>query len=103
MPHLIFNGVKKEDVQTVSKNTQFKLAEICNTTPTNFIFDYIESTWYLGGDEMSKYPLIEIKMFDRGREVEKNMYRVISGELEKLGYEDIELYIIHLQKESYFY
>lgn len=103
MPHLIFSGVKKEDVKKLSKSIQKELAIICDTTEDNFIFDYLEGDWYLGGEPMKKYPLIEIKMFDRGRDVEEAIFEEVSDKLQELNYTDIEVYFIHLDRKSYYF
>lgn len=103
MPQLFFRGVEHKDIAKASLELPDKLAKICNTTPDNFIFEASNSTFYENGKEINLYPLIEVKMFDRGREVEKEMYNVIDEFLHSRGYKELEVYFIKLQKESYYY
>lgn len=103
MPQINFRGVKSDDVKDFSKVAVDELADICNTSRDNFIFEKINNSFYEDGKEIELYPLIEVKMFDRGRKIEENMYLYIKKYLENKGYKDIEVYFIKLNEESYFY
>lgn len=103
MPHLIFSGVKKDDVKKLSIETLDNMANICDTTTDNFIYEFTDNPYFSNGKEMEKYPLIEVKMFYRGDEVEEKIFSLIKEELEKMEYNDIEVYFIHLKEESYYY
>lgn len=103
MPQINFRGIKSEDIKIISDNLVSDLAEICQTTEDNFIFEEIVSNFYQNGKPYNIYPLIEIKLFNRGREVEKKIYECLKNFLSRIGYKDIEVYFIHLAEQSYFY
>lgn len=103
MPQIIIKGVASEDIKNMSKELVSDLAVICDTTEDNFIFEEVNDSYYSYGEKTKMYPLVEIKMFDRGSDVEKSMYFSIRNYLESKDYEDIEVYFIHLKNSSYFY
>ncbi len=103
MPQISVRGVRTEDIATMSAELSQKLANIFDTTVDNLFFQEEIVRFYSLGECVDLYPLIEIKLFDRGTEVEKSVYETIKNYLENKGYKDIEVYFIHLEERSYFY
>lgn len=102
MPQLIFQGVQPEQVQEWSQTLLSVLADCSNTPPDYFTFCHLDPTYYTQGQQTSTYPLVEIKLFDRGRDVEAKMARIISDAILAHGYEECEVYFLHLQQDDYY-
>ena len=97
MPQIIFKGVEKKDVNKVSEILPKFLSEVTNTPIDYFIIERPETVYYFGG-----YPLIEVIQFDRGKDIEKKIAKIISDEVKKCGYKECEVYFTHIEKENYY-
>lgn len=102
MPQLIFKGVKTEDVRETSKSLASELAAVSNTPIDYFTFECPQTIYYQGGKEFQMYPLIEILQFKRDDEVEKKMAETVAAAVKARGYQECEVYFVHLEKGSYF-
>lgn len=102
MPQLIFKGVKRDDVISLSKNLSNILAEISDTPVDYFTFERPNTEHFSFGEIFEMYPLIEIIQFNRGKNVEEKMAQLIQSEIKKLGYDECEVYFTHIEKEDYY-
>lgn len=102
MPQLLFRGIRDKEVAILSKDLLDKLSEISNTPKDYFIFEHSENKTYYLGEEVGQYPLVEIKQFKRDDIVEKKMSEEISDMIKTFGYNECEVYFIHLDEEKYF-
>lgn len=102
MPQLIFKGVKKEDVKSLSASLLAPLSEIASAPADYFTFECVENSYFKEGNEWSVYPLIEIIQFDRGVEVESKMAETIAQQVKSLGYPTCEIFFTYVFKDRYF-
>lgn len=101
MPQLIFKGVRPEDVRIMSKTLPAILSEISDTPEDYFTFEVPSTTYFSNGEVFDMYPLVEIKQFRRKPEVEAEMAGCVAGAVTDLGYEECEVYFIHIGDEDY--
>lgn len=102
MPQLIFKGVKKEDVQSLSMSLLAPLCEIASAPPHYFTFECVENTFFKEGRCWDVYPLVEIIQFDRGVEVETKMAETVANHVKALGYPTCELFFTYVVRDRYF-
>lgn len=102
MPQLIFKGVKREDIKILSEKLPKILSLMSDTPMDYFTFECSISEYFFGGREVEMYPLIEIKQFDRGAQIEKRMADALKNEIKSLGYEECEVYFTHIERENYY-
>lgn len=102
MPQIITKGVKRQDVLEISKNLLDDLSIISDTPKDYFTLECVENIYFADAKEFTMYPLIEVILFDRGKEVERKMAQKIQEQVKSLGYSECEVYFTHIQKENYY-
>lgn len=102
MPQLIFKGVKREDVLSLSKVLPKSLSKISNTPVDYFTIERPQTEYFSDGNAVEMYPLIEVIQFDRGVETESKMAEEIGEMVKKLGYTECEVYFTHIAKQDYY-
>lgn len=102
MPQLIFKGVKREDVKALSEKLPKILSVMSDTPMDYFTFECPISEYFFGGKEVEMYPLVEVKQFDRGAQIEKRMAVAVQVEVKAMGYGECEVFFTHIEKENYY-
>lgn len=102
MPHLIIRGVSTEQVKSISKPLVQELAELCVCGTENFTLEIVHSTFIFDGDEVPGYPLIEVKWFDRGQEVQDQFARIVSNHVQSLGIPEVEVAFSTFLESAYY-
>lgn len=102
MPQLIFKGVKREEVAKASEDLALLLADVSNTPVDYFTFERPNTEYFSGGKTFEMYPLIEVKLFDRGKDIESKMAEIIQNKIKGFGYDVCEVYFTHIGLEDYY-
>lgn len=102
MPQIIAKGIEKENLRKLSKNTAAKLSEISNTPVEHFTYEFVDSTFIVNGEYFEMYPLIEIKLFDRGDIIHGKFANIITEELNSLGYDQVEIFFTKIEFKDYY-
>ncbi len=102
MPQVIFKGIKKQDVAEISKHLP-KMLEQASEIPADwFTVEYIETLFFSGGDLVSSYPIVQVNWFDRGQDIKDKVAKEITKATASVGYNQIEIFFIPLEKQSYY-
>lgn len=102
MPQLIFKGVKREEVKKLSLTLPDLLSQITSTPRDYFTFERPSTEYFFDGESYKIYPLVEVVQFSRGTEIESKMAEIIQSEIKKIGYNECEVYFIHIEKQNYY-
>lgn len=102
MPQIIIKGLKREDVIKMSIDLPEYLSDVSNTPIDYFTMERVQNEYFSSGKVFDMYPLIEVVQFDRGKEVESKMARIIQKQVKNLGYKECEVYFTHIDKEDYY-
>lgn len=102
MPQLIVKGLTREALRALSLTLPEELSRISDTPLDYFTLELSENIAFSQGKEATLYPLVEVKQFDRGLLVERKMARAIQKAIRAEGYDEVEVYFIHLDRERYF-
>lgn len=100
MPQIILKGVEKEKIFKIKDKLIEELSEISNTPKDYFIIEIVDSTFLMYNQDM--YALINIIQYKREKEVEEKMMSIVFENLRSIGYEEIEGYYTHIDKENYY-
>lgn len=102
MPQIIIKGMKKEDVKVVSKDLVDELQNIVECPRDYFTLEVPETIYISDGDEIAGNPLIQVKWFDRGQEVQDRVAAAITSHIRQVGYQQVEIFFILLEKNRYY-
>ncbi len=101
MPHLMFKNVNKEEVQKLSLKLTPKLAEImnCDTDWINFNHSCNE-TFVEGNVYTNKCIYVDVKCFDRGDDIKKQVAIYLTEQLKKAYPSATEVIVVFEYYES---
>lgn len=102
MPHLIFRGVSVEQVKSISKPLVQELAELCNCGTDNFTLEVFTNTFVFDGEVIPGYPLIEVKWFERGQNIQDQFAKVVTKHVQLLDFQDIEVAFSTFLESAYY-
>lgn len=102
MPQIIGKGISKENFKKLSAITAPKLSEVSNTPVEHFTYEWVDSVFYINGKEFDMYPLIEIKLFDRGDEVRAKFAQILTEELNKMSINQVEIFFTKIEYKDYY-
>lgn len=102
MPHLTFRGIKRTDLLTVSKEILDGLSDAIGCDRSHFTLALDEAFFVFDGEEATPDPFIEVAWFDRGQEVKDKVARLLTQGIQNLGYPEVSVWFVHLDKSSYY-
>jgi len=102
MPHLFIRGISVDQVKTISTSLVQDLADLCACGTDNFTLEVVHSTYVFDGDEVPCYPLIEVKWFDRGQEVQDQFANIITKRIQALEIPEVEVAFSTFQESAYY-
>lgn len=103
MPTIRLHAVAKERLLAVAPALCRDLAVAFATEPDNVALEIVTSDFIREGRlDAEPYPMAEIIAFERGREVEAAVARVLTEALRGAGYPYCEVYYLYPQPRSYF-
>jgi hypothetical protein len=102
MPHLIIRGVSVDQVKTISTSLVQELADLCACGTDNFTLEIVNSTYVFDGNEVPGYPLIEIKWFERGQEIQDQFANIVTKHIQALGISEVEVAFSTFQESAYY-
>lgn len=102
MPHLVFAGVKPEEIKDISTTLTDTLSKITDAPRDYFTYEVKENYFIFDGEIVNVNPVIEVSWFDRGQQVKDDMAAAIDQVVRSKGYDRIEVIFDALEKESYY-
>lgn len=102
MPQLQFKGIKKEGICRISKELIDELQEILQCPRDYFTLEVMNNPYIFDGEEVEGYPMIEIKWFDRGQEIQDTIAKVITKKINQLGYKAVDIFFTILEDNKYY-
>jgi hypothetical protein len=102
MPQLTFKGIKRQSVIDISKALIDELETIINVPREHFALEHVDSMYIMDGKEAAEYPLIYVNLFDRGREVEDRVAKVITKHVHHAGYKNVDVIFATLERSRYY-
>ena len=102
MPQLIIKGMALPDVKTISRALTEELAEIIGCPRDYFILEVPAGIFVFDGQEVSITPLIEVKWFDRGQEIQDRTASALCRHIRSAGYEQVEIFFTVLDPPRYY-
>ena len=102
MPHLFIRGVSIDQVKTISPSLVQDLADLCACGTDNFTLEIVNSTYVYDGKEVPCHPLIEVKWFERGQEIQDQFAEIITKYLQTLEILEVEVAFSTFQESAYY-
>jgi len=103
MPHLIFKGIKKEDVVSIEKDLIQVLSLIIDCPVDHFTVEWQETMFISGGlENTGGYPFITIHWFNRPEHQEQAVASHLTKIIKLKGYSDVCVYFNDLIPEKYY-
>ncbi|MFL6563287.1 MAG: DUF1904 family protein [Bacillus sp. (in: firmicutes)] len=102
MPHLFIRGVTVDQVKTISTLLVQDLADLCACGTDNFTLEIVNSTYVYDGHEVTCHPLIEVKWFDRGQEIQDQFAKIVTKHIQALEIPEIEVAFSTFQEFAYY-
>ena len=102
MPHLIIRGVSVEQGKTISTSLVQELADLCACGTDNFTLEIVNATYVFDGNEVPGYPLIEVKWFERGQEIQDQFANIVTKHIQGLGIPEVEVAFSTFLESAYY-
>lgn len=102
MPHLVISGITVDQVKVISSALVQELAEVCGCDTDNFLLEVQSSTFVFNGDEVSGFPFIEVKWFERGQQIRDQFAKVVTKNVQSLGISEVEVAFTVFQPSGYY-
>lgn len=102
MPHLFIRGVTVDQVKTISPSLVQDLADLCACGTDNFTLEIVHSTYVYEGQEVPCHPLIEVKWFDRGQEIQDQFAEIVTKHIQALEIPEVEVAFSTFQESAYY-
>ncbi len=102
MPQLWVRGIPLQKLKACHKPLFSELAEICECETDNFSIEFWEGITLQFDDHAPSFPFVEVKWFDRGREVRDRFAQSVSRYLFDVGVHNVEIAFICYEKDAYY-
>ncbi|MEH6991114.1 DUF1904 family protein [Neobacillus drentensis] len=102
MPHLIIRGVSVDQIKTISSSLVQELADLCECGSDNFTLEIVQSTYVFDGNEVQGYPLIEVKWFERGQEIQDQFASIVTQHIQSLEIPEVEVAFSTFLESAYY-
>lgn len=79
-----------------------QLADLCECGTDNFTLEVVNSTFVFDGKEVSGYPFIEVKWFERGLEIQNKFANIITKQVHSLGIPEVEVAFNTFNESGYY-
>ncbi|PLS09593.1 DUF1904 family protein [Neobacillus cucumis] len=103
MPQLIFKGLSVDQVKKISIPLVEELAGLCHCDTDNFSLEIPNSTFVFNQAEISAFPFIEVKWFERGQEVQDQFANIITKHVQSLDIPEVEVAFTVFLEAAYYY
>ncbi len=108
MPHIKFEGLKKESVKRISQSLGSELAKVMDCPQDWISFFFVETAIFCCGEEAKDTVFIHVEWFDRGSEIKSAVSKIItdeilqSGKAEFHGIETVDVIFVDMKKSDFF-
>lgn len=102
MPQLIFKGINMEQVKEISTPLVEELAQLCHCDTDNFTLEINQSTFVFNQAEVTGFPFIEVKWFDRGQEIQDQFAKIITKHIHSLHIPEVEIAFTVFLESAYY-
>ncbi len=103
MPHLRFRSVDKSVVQKMSVELPVVLANAMQTSADNFTFEFVETSFFENGKQISSYPFVEVLWFARNQEIQDRSAKMITDAVkQESSAADVVVVFVELSKNCYY-
>ena len=102
MPHLFIRGITVNQTKEISTQLVKDLALLCDCGEDNFTLEVLNSTFVFDQKEVPAYPFIEVKWFDRGKEVQSQFAGIVSSHVHSLGVPEVEVAFTAYNEADYY-
>lgn len=102
MPQLKFRGIKKESICTLSTPLVDALESLLKCPRSYFTLEHIDTTFISDGKVTEGSPLVEVAWFDRGQEIQNSVAKIITEELNKVGYNECDIFFTLFKETAYY-
>ncbi|SHE40024.1 DUF1904 domain-containing protein [Clostridium fallax] len=102
MPQLQFKSIKKDDICAISTKLIDELQKVLECPRDYFTLEIINNSYIFDGKEVNSYPIIEVKWFDRGQEVQDKIAKIITKNLKEIGYNSVDIFFTILKENNYY-
>ncbi len=103
MPHLMIRNIKKDDFTAKVKDLSKKLTEVIGCPEDWITISYVENTltYVAGEDKTNENVFIEIKWFERTKEMQDAVAKICDDTFKEEG-RDIMINFVILTKDRYY-
>lgn len=103
MPHLVFRGIRKEDLVDFEKELLVNASDMINCPIDHFTVEWQDTLFISNGIENNGgYPFVNIFWFKRPLEQEKAIMQLITDAVHLKGYKDVCIYFHELNPKKYY-
>ena len=102
MPLLKFKAREGRKLITVSKNLIDELEALIKCPRSYFSLEVVESKFIKDGAYVEGSPIVEVAWFDRGQDVQDEAAKIITKNINSIGYKDVDVIFTALEEKKYY-
>lgn len=102
MPTFRFHAIDPEKLLTISSKLLDELKVIFDVPEDHFNFEVIHSSFINRDRIEAGFPIVEVFAFQRDNAIEDQAAVAVAKHLKRIGYDDSELFFIHLEPRHYY-
>ena len=102
MPQIIIKGMELDKVKAISTSLVDELQQIIGCPRDYFTIEAVISSFIMDGQQTEISPLVEIKWFDRGQDIQDRTAAAISRHIRSSGYSHAETFFTVLENSKYY-
>lgn len=102
MPALKLKSIDPKAVSSISKSLVDELQAVIQCPRDYFTIELAQSNYIFDGEFVEGPALVEVSWFDRGQEVQDQVARIITKYINSIGYKNLDVIFIKLEKSSYY-
>lgn len=102
MPQLKFKSIEGKKLINISKSMIDEMENIIKCPRDYFSLEVIESKFIFDGEYVNGNPTVEVAWFDRGQEVQDEVAKVITRNINSIGYENVDVIFTALCENKYY-
>lgn len=102
MPFLRFHAIEKEKLARVGERLISEIVDTLGCPRETVVLEVINSSFVTGDDHIQAYPFVKVEYFERPREQQDALAKIVYQSLQDAGYPESDIYFSFLSPEYYY-
>ena len=102
MPFLRFHAIEKEKLARVGERLISEIVSTLGSPRETVVLEVVHSSFVSGDEHLQAYPFVKIEYFERPKEQQDALAKIVYQSLQEAGYPESDVYFSFLSPERYY-